>query len=81
VITWPEAGSPRLLFGELQLFVKTWNDVAHEVRNTRGSDADQRILDVIPRFQGLVLLLIGARVGLRLGGEPSKTISAPILRG
>jgi len=41
-------------------------------------DAGESALDVVPGFQGFVLLMIGSRLGLRAGGGTGKTsFSAP----
>src|ERR1017187_4771302 len=41
-------------------------------------DAGESALDVVPGFQGFVLLMVGSRVGLRAGGGAGRTsFSAP----
>src|SRR6476646_35647 len=64
---------PGLLFGAVKLFLKTWNYFSDEVFETRGGHADERTLDVVPCFQGFVLLTVCSRVGLTDGLESGKT--------
>src|SRR4051812_17055344 len=67
-----------LLFGASVLFVKTRHDLADEILETCGGDADERALDLVPSLQGSVLL-VRADVRRSVRGEARGARSMPFL--